>query len=289
MRTDEVTYWNVQMMKRWRKTPAASGRRDRKESGKGSPTAALESAEPASPEYAAAVIDCIQQRARLQPGDTCLDLGGGAASLALPLARRVSLVTACDATAQKLQDLEAQARQQGLANVITLSRRWLDVEPFWDVGPHDIVIAHCPLGAISCDRNGTPDFVKCLSRIHELTRRAAFIIPPAFSLPDDGGFRTLFPECAGGPPVRFSDLTTVNLLHAMGLFPRLEYQLLRQTHRFHSIDGEVAEFRRVFQLDGLRRLKRLGDYLARSAVRQDDGYALRTVTRLMIIWWSKDA
>jgi SAM-dependent methyltransferase len=289
MRTNEVAYWNVQMMKRWRKGPALLAARDLEAFWDGRTNAVeQEASDPSFLDYAAALVGCIQAKARPLPTDTGLELGVGTGSLALPLARRLSSVTVCDASEQMLQRVSAEARQEGLAPIGAVHRRWMDVMPYRDIGAHDIVIAHRSLELIACDRSGSPNFVDCIAKMDQLTRRAAFIIPQAFSLPDDGEFRALFPECMGGPPVRFSDLTTLNLLSAMGLCPRLEYVSIRKTHQFRSIDEEVAAFRHFFRLDGVRRLKRLGEYLAKSATRQSHGYSLRTVTKAMVMWWPKE-
>jgi SAM-dependent methyltransferase len=289
MSTDGIAYWNVQVMKRWKRTQSADEARDLETFWDGRAEAFNErTGQRSARDYDTALVHCIADKAKLQPTDTCLDLGCGTGSLALPLARRLKCVTACDISGQMLGYLEARARQAHQDNIVTRHGRWMDLVPSRDVGPHDIVISHRSLGLIACDRDGSPDFVTCIARMHHLTRRAAFIIPRAFGVPDDDEFRRLFPECTGGPAERFSDLTTLNLLHAMGLFPRLDYVPLRQVQQFHSIDDEVAAFRHFFQIDGLRQLKRLHEYLARYALRQDDQYSMRTVTRVMVMWWLKE-
>lgn len=289
MSVDGIAYWNVQVMKRWRRSQSAAEARDLEAFWDGRAEAFNQrTVQRSARDYATALVHCIQEKAHLQASDTCLDLGCGTGSLALPLARRLNCVTACDISAQMLHFLEARAQQAHQANIVTRHGRWMDFVPARDVGPHDIVIAHRSLGLIACDRSGMPDFVTCIGKMHQLTRRAAFIIPRAFGVPDDDEFRRLFPECAGNPAVRFSDLTTLNLLHAMGLFPRLEYLPLRQVQQFGSLDEEVAAFRQFFQLEGTRRLRRLHDYLSRYAIREGGEYSMRTVTRVMVMWWLKE-
>ena len=90
MRTNEVAYWNVQMMKRWRKSPAALEARDLEAYWDGRASALDPKVpDPSSLNYAAALIGCILERARLQGSGTCLDLGCGTGALTRAIADRL--------------------------------------------------------------------------------------------------------------------------------------------------------------------------------------------------------
>jgi len=288
MATDDTAHCSVRLMKVWRKCHPPGEASDL-EAFWDSRADAFDRrcADRSSRDYAAALVRRIHELARLQPADTCLDLGCGTGSLALPLAKRLGSVTACDISGQMIRHLQARARQEHLDNVVALQRRWMDLVPFRDIGAHDLVIAHRSLSVIACDREGTPDFVDCITRMNQLARRAVFIIPRAFDLPADDQFADQFPEFARGPAGRAADLATLNLLFAMGIFPCLDYVSLRQVRRFASVEEEVAGFGYYFGVTAKRRLKRLGEYLTRHATRHDDGYSLPTATRVLLMWWPK--
>ena len=58
--------------------------------------------------------------------ETVLDVGCGSGNLALPLARRVRRVHALDFSAEMLRLLRANARAEGVRNVVAHRRAWTD-------------------------------------------------------------------------------------------------------------------------------------------------------------------
>lgn len=68
------------------------------------------------------ILDAL--RAQVVPGETWLDIGAGAGRYALPLARLAGRVIALDPSEGMLETLEADAREHGIDNVVTILGRW---------------------------------------------------------------------------------------------------------------------------------------------------------------------
>ena len=80
-----------------------------------------------------------RERAVLDPPGSVLDVGAGAGAACLPLASRITALTAVDADDEMLARLAARAREAGLEAGL-LPGRWPDVAD--QAGPADLVTCH---------------------------------------------------------------------------------------------------------------------------------------------------
>ena len=82
---------------------------------------------------------------RLGPEDTLLDVGCGTGPLTIPAAKRVKTVYALDSSPKMLEMLMADAKAQGLNNIIPICGNWYGMEADKDYPICDIVIGrHAP-------------------------------------------------------------------------------------------------------------------------------------------------
>ena len=75
-------------------------------------------------------------RARLNPGETLMDIGAGGGRLALPLALNCSTVTAVEPSPSMCAVLRETASEYGIENVSIVESGWLDA----DVQPADVAL-----------------------------------------------------------------------------------------------------------------------------------------------------
>lgn len=82
----------------------------------------------------------------LRPADSVLDMGAGTGRLAVPIAGKVSHVTALDASPGMLSHLEERMAAEGRTNYSCVVKRFEDVVVGEDIQVHDVVIAAFSLG-----------------------------------------------------------------------------------------------------------------------------------------------
>lgn len=142
--------------------------------------------------------------------ESLLDVGCGAGTLALPLARRLRHVHALDHSRAMLDALEAAARAQRLDNLHTLHRAWED--PWDDVPVCDV--------AIASRSTQVADLGPALARLHAKARRRVYLTHRASGHFIDPRIPQVLGRAAPAPPDYFYVLA---ILHGMGIQPRLDY------------------------------------------------------------------
>ncbi|MBE9505890.1 MAG: methyltransferase domain-containing protein [Chloroflexi bacterium] len=108
--------------------------------------------------------------ALVRQGDSVLDVGAGAGTYALPLARVACHVTAVEPSPVQAGRLAAGVREEGLSNLSILPHCWEELDPA-EIGVHDLVLAaHC---------FQMHDIRAALSKMCRVTRRSLILIHAA--------------------------------------------------------------------------------------------------------------
>lgn len=177
-------------------------------------------------DYACAFLD----RLDLSDAQTVLDIGCGTGNLALPLARRVRRVHALDFSAEMLRLLRANARAEGVRNIVTHRRAWADD---WARVPRaDIAI---------CSRAMAVDDLRpALEKMTAHARRRCYLTLHAGStfLSADV-YRVLRRSAVPRPGYIYA----VNILHQMGVPARVDF--------LHTTGGLVYDTPEQF-VEGIR-------------------------------------
>lgn len=154
--------------------------------------------------------DEFVRRMNLSGAKTLLDVGCGAGTIALRVANQMEQVIGLDYSLGMLERMRERAAFQGLANVTTCLRSWDD--PWDDIPVCDIVVAS--------RSSMVPDMEFILEKMTRQARVRCYMTHLA-----DGHFGDAeIARLLGRKKRAFPDyLYIINLLHRMGLYPKLDY------------------------------------------------------------------
>jgi len=149
-------------------------------------------------------------RMNLAGATMLLDVGCGPGTIGLPLAPRLERVYGLDYSHAMLEALRAGAAERGLTNVEALHRAWED--DWSEVPVCDIVVAS--------RSTSVPDMAAALAKLDAKARRRVYLTHRV-------GGRLFHPEAIEAlgrkllPPPDY--IYVLNILHGMGIHPRLDY------------------------------------------------------------------
>ncbi len=149
-------------------------------------------------------------RMNLAGATTLLDVGCGPGTIGLPLAPRLERVYGLDYSRAMLEALRAGAAERGLTNVEALHRAWED--DWSEVPVCDIVVAS--------RSTSVPDMAAALAKLDAKAHRRVYLTHRV-------GDRPFHPEAIEAlgrkvlPPPDY--IYILNILHGMGIHPRLDY------------------------------------------------------------------
>ncbi len=211
-----------------------------------------------------------------EPEWTALDVGCGAGTLAIPLARRTASVTAVDFSPEMLDLVRARCAKEGVQNVAAVLGSW---EDDWDrlgIGAHDLVVASRSLIV--------EDLGAALAKLDRAARRRACVVAPVGDGPSD---RQIF-QAAGRPFARRADyVVVVGLLHEMGIHADVALIGKEQWSQYPSHGEALRTLGAMLSGATPEELERLREYLGQSLVAHDGGWRLpapRSVRWAVISW-----
>lgn len=169
-------------------------------------------------------------RMKLDDAASLLDVGCGPGTLSLPLAQRLEHVIALDFSPGMLAAVQAAAKQDGINNVETLKLAW---EDDWAAVPHcDIVVAS--------RSTMVEDMETALQKLHEKANKRVYLT----HLAGGGRINQAASKAIGRPMPTLPDyIYVLNLLHQMGVHPRLDYldtEADRREHDFRTFARHAA-------------------------------------------------
>ncbi len=211
-----------------------------------------------------------------RPEWTVLDMGCGSGTLAIPLARRVSSVTAVDFSPGMLEVVRNRCAAEGVGNVTTLQASWDDDWTAKDIGVHDVAIASRSMVG--------RDLKASITKLDGVARKGVYIA----TIVGDGPYdRRLF-EAIGRPLHRGPDyIYNYNLLYQMGIPANVGFIKERRQRAYESIDHAAEALRWMVGNLTADEKERLAAYLQSGAAAQEGRGSFTHTTDILwaVIWW----
>ena len=205
--------------------------------------------------YAQAFLDL----AALEAGERVLDMGCGAGTLAIPLARAGHPVLACDFSPRMLEVLDEGVAHYGLEDRI--ERRLLAWDDTWEAAgimPKSVDVAFASRSI------ATSDLGAAIAKLDRVARRRCCITLVTGSSPRIDHH---IMHAIGASVTESRDYVyALNILIGQGRFPELSYIASPRRDTFDSLEDGVADFARMLEHGNEDRLPELERYIAQHMV-----------------------
>lgn len=227
----------------------------------------------------ATYVDLFLDHLPLEPTMSVLDVGSGPGTLALPIAGKVSSVTAIDFSKGMLEVLNNLAADENITNIRTVHCAWEDDWQEKGILPHDIAIASRAMGV--------QDLAAAIKKIDACARKFVFLSDRVGATPfDPEAFAAVGRPFVAGPDYIY----TVNILYSMGIHPNISILTLERELTFSSMEEALRSYSWMFtDLTGEETVA-LERYLLRIIKKENDQLVLRRQSppRWAVIWWAKE-
>jgi len=170
-----------------------------------------------------------------------LDIGAGPGSMAIPLAQRVSHVTAVEPAEGMTEVLKENIKHYHLNNVTCIQKNWEDVSLEELDSPYDVIVASYSLHV--------PDIREAIEKIQQLSSGKVYIYWFAGATSWDKNYSRIWPQLHGRQyyPSPKCDVL-YNVLYRMGIYPDMEnFELIHET-RFSSLDEAVQHYKPHYKI-----------------------------------------
>jgi cyclopropane fatty-acyl-phospholipid synthase-like methyltransferase len=170
-----------------------------------------------------------------------LDIGAGPGSMAIPLAQRVSHVTAVEPAEGMTEVLKENIKHYHLNNVTCIQKNWEGVSLEELDSPYDVIVASYSLHV--------PDIREAIEKIQQLSSGKVYIYWFAGATSWDKNYSRIWPQLHGRQyyPSPKCDVL-YNVLYRMGIYPDMEnFELIHET-RFSSLDEAVQHYKPHYKI-----------------------------------------
>ena len=215
---------------------------------------------------------------------TVLDIGAGTGRLAIPIAKRVKSVTAIDQSKGMLACLQENMEKEGLTNIVSVNKRWEDVEVGVDIEQHDVVMA--------CHSLGMLDIQEAVAKMDASSKRYVYILTSAGRWMDDGDeeglWKAIYGERHRARAWDSDYMFFCNLLHGMKIYANVDIRDAESEQRYESLDEAVTKWKEMRDIPAEKE-DVLREHLSRILV-EDDGtgtLCFKRKSKSATIWWGK--
>lgn len=210
---------------------------------------------------------------------TVLDMGCGGGTLAIPLAKSVSSVTAVDVSREMLALVRARCEDAGISNVTTLQGRWEDDWEKVGIGTHDVALASRSMVA--------EDLRASVLKLDRIARKGVYIV----TMVGDGPFdRRLF-DAIGRPLNPGPDyIYNYNMLYQLDILANVAFIEESRTRAYDTCETACASVQWMFgELSSVEE-ERLRTYVRENLVFGDGGFKFShdMKIRWAVLWWEKE-
>jgi len=213
----------------------------------------------------------------ISPGLRILDIGAGPGTLAIPLAKVASHITAVEPSFAMMNILRENITHYGISNINYLQKRWEDVNVKKDLPcSYDLVIASFSLGMI--------DIKEAIRKMVAASCNKVALLWFAGEPSWEAHCRLLWPKLHGRDycPMPHSDVL-FNILYQMCVYPNITTFSWKSGQSFSSLDEAAAYWNQRMQVttDDQRSIVR--SYLL--GIVGTGQPIVRDISQNMLIWW----
>ena len=268
--------WNQELLNHWE----VYGKR----SGAGqwySKSAARQYWERAQKNHRQRIENTIQDL-NVSPSSRVLDIGAGPGIISIPLAKKVSHITAVDHSPGMISVLMEKMSEQGVTNIHCLQKFWEDIQPTEDLmPPYDIVIASLSLDMLNIRQ--------ALEKMNSVCSKAVYLYWFAGEPSWETHTRKLMPLLHGTSyyPVPKCDIL-FNVLYGMGIYPHTSKFTYRYIVQYKSSEEAFSHYRNYFHVSTPEQEQVLKDYLPEILQEENDGFISSSHATCLKIWWEKE-
>lgn len=220
--------------------------------------------------------DAFLRLLRPQTNWNVLDVGCGAGTLALPLAMRVTAITALDISDRMLEIFNERCRELDIRNIRTVRAGWDDDWDAAGIETYDVVIASRSFYA--------EDLAAAVAKLNRIARERVVLA----ALVGDGPYDRRQYEAVGRTLDRGPDyIYTLNYLHQIGIYARLQFIAEKDDPVYPNLKAAVDGQRWMFQEMTPEEEERLRTHLAGRLTPRNGGWAFPKpkITRWAYIEW----
>ncbi len=213
-----------------------------------------------------------------EPEWSVLDMGCGSGTLAIPLAKKCSSVTAVDFSEEMLKFIRKCCRKGNIENVKTVNAEWDSDWQKAGIGMHDIAIA---------SRSMVSDDIRSsILKLQSRARKRIYIV----TVVGDGPHNRQVLEAAGrtfkpGPDYIYN----YNLLYQMGISANISFIEERRNIGYESHEDALKALMWMFSGITLDEKTKVHDFLKNNLVLKNGLWKMPEdrLIRWAVIWWEK--
>jgi SAM-dependent methyltransferase len=214
-----------------------------------------------------------------QPHWNVLDMGCGGGTIAVPLSKMVSSVTAVDFSAKMLDALRSRYEAEGIGNITTLQGSWEDDWGKLGVKDYDVAIASRSLVS--------DDMLISIIKLNTVARKRVYLV----TLVGDGPYDRRIFEAIGRPLHSEPDyIYTYMMLYQMGIFANVTFIEEIRNRTYKDMAEAIESTKWMFQDMTPEEEKKLVTYVKDNLVLQAGSwkFSYKRLVRWAVMWWEKN-
>lgn len=207
------------------------------------------------------------------------DMGCGSGTLAVPLAKLVSSVTAVDFSREMLAVVRKRCEHEGISNVKIIQGQWEDDWRKLGINSCDVAIASRSMVV--------DDLQSSILKLSAMARKRVYIVSVAGDGPRD---RRIF-DAIGRPFESGPDyIYNYNLLYQMGIQAHVTFIEEIRNRLYESPEEAVESMQWMFNDLSSREKEKISDYVKDHLISYCGGWRLSyaNVVRWAVMWWEKE-
>jgi ubiquinone/menaquinone biosynthesis C-methylase UbiE len=227
-------------------------------------------------------IEDIIQDLNISPYSRILDIGAGPGIISIPLAKKVSHITAVDPSPGMISVLKEKMLEKGITNIHYLQKYWEDIQTKEDLmPPYDIVIASLSLDML--------DIRPALEKMNNVCSKAVYLYWFAGEPTWETHTRKLMPLLHGTSysPLPKCDIL-FNVLYRMGIYPHISKSIYHHIEQYNSSEEALTHYKDYYHVSTPEQEQVLIGYLDAILQQKDDGFISSSRATCLKIWWEKE-